>query len=49
MMRQHVLTIAVLLVGLPAAGFAQDKKFEITDNSFFEDDPEEPGKGPVKA
>ena len=34
-MRKHVLALALLLAGLPAAGYAQEKKFQITDNSFF--------------
>ena len=35
MMRARILAIVVVFAGLPAAGFAQQKKFEITDNSFF--------------
>ena len=34
-MRKHLLLLAVLVVGLPAAGSAQEKKFEILDNSFL--------------
>jgi len=34
-MRNHVVALAMLLAALPAAGYAQEKKFQITDNSFF--------------
>ena len=34
-MKKHVLALAMLLAGLPASGYAQEKKFQITDNSFF--------------
>src|SRR6188472_2431100 len=35
LMKKHVLALAMLLAGLPASGYAQEKKFQITDNSFF--------------
>src|SRR5262245_22210131 len=34
-MRTYAVLIALLLAGLPAPGYAQEKKFDIVDNSFF--------------
>jgi hypothetical protein len=34
-MRKHVLALALLFAGLPTAGYGQEKKFQITDNSFL--------------
>jgi hypothetical protein len=34
-MRSYTLLIVALLVGLAAPGYAQEKKFQIVDNSFF--------------
>ena len=36
-------------LAIPESQEALDNPAVITDNSFFEDDPEEPAKGPVKA